>query len=50
MASPINAGAIAMIVGLIVVPLVSSFTKVENPERANEIVEDCKKQLKEENV
>ena len=50
MASPINAGAIAMIIGLIVVPLVSSFTKVENPERASEIVENCKKQLKEENV
>ena len=50
MASPINAGAIAMIVGLIIVPIVSAFTKVSNPERANEIVEECKKQLKEENV
>ena len=50
MASPINAGAIAMIIGLIVVPLVSSFTKVDDPERANEIVENCKKQLKDENV
>ncbi|MBP0977293.1 MAG: sodium:solute symporter, partial [Oscillospiraceae bacterium] len=27
MASPINAGAIAMIAGLIIVPIVSSFTK-----------------------
>ncbi len=50
MASPINAGAIAMIVGLIIVPIVSAVTKVQNPERANEIVEECKKQLKEENV
>lgn len=45
MASPINAGAIAMIVGLIVVPLVSSFTKVKNPEKVEEIFADCEKQL-----
>ena len=50
MASPINAGAVAMIVGLIIVPLVSAVTKVDNPERAAKIVEECKKQLKEENV
>lgn len=30
--SPINAGVIAMAVGLIIVPLVSKFTKVENPK------------------
>ncbi len=45
MASPINAGAIAMIVGLIVVPLVSSFTKVKNPEKVEEIFADCERQL-----
>ena len=48
MASPINAGAIAMIVGLIIVPLVSAFTKVKDPQRAEEIVSDCEKKLKEE--
>ncbi len=45
MASPINAGAIAMIVGLIVVPVVSAFTKVKNPEKVKEIFADCEKQL-----
>lgn len=33
MASPINAGAIAMIVGLIIVPLVSSFTKLGDDDK-----------------
>lgn len=47
MASPINAGAIAMILGIIVVPLVSAFTKVKDPERVEEIFKDCEKQLKE---
>lgn len=32
LASPINAGAIAMLLSLIVVPLVSAFTKVKNQE------------------
>ena len=50
MASPINAGAIAMIVGLIIVPLVSAFTKVKNPEHVEEIFADCKKQLAEKEV
>lgn len=45
MASPINAGAIAMIVGLIIVPVVSAVTKVKNPERAEEIFANCEKQL-----
>ncbi|MBP1561544.1 MAG: sodium/solute symporter [Oscillospiraceae bacterium] len=49
MASPINAGAIAMIFGLIIVPIVSAVTKVEDPERASEIVENCKKELSAEN-
>ena len=48
MASPINAGAIAMIFGLIIVPLVSSFTKVKDPESAAKIVAECEKKLKEE--
>jgi len=47
MASPINAGAIAMIVGIIIVPVVSAFTKVKNPEKVEEIFKDCEKQLAE---
>lgn len=47
MASPINAGAIAMIVGIIIVPVVSAFTKVKNPEKVEEIFADCEKQLAE---
>ncbi|MGN0639268.1 MAG: sodium:solute symporter [Huintestinicola sp.] len=43
MASPINAGAIAMIVGLIVVPLVSSFTKVKDTEYVDKLFEECGK-------
>ncbi len=43
MASPINAGAIAMIVGLIIVPLVSAFTKVKDPEQYDELFEACVK-------
>ena len=46
MASPINAGAIAMIVGLIVVPLVSSFTKVKDTEYVDKLFEECGKELK----
>ncbi|MCI7498470.1 MAG: sodium/solute symporter [Oscillospiraceae bacterium] len=45
MASPINAGAIAMIVGLIVVPLVSSFTKVKDTEYVDKLFEECGKEL-----
>lgn len=39
MASPINAGAIAMIVGLIIVPVVSSFTKVKDKGYVDSIFE-----------
>lgn len=45
MASPINAGAIAMLWGLIAVPVVSSFTKVKNPQRVEEIFAGCEKEL-----
>ncbi|MBQ8827168.1 MAG: sodium/solute symporter [Oscillospiraceae bacterium] len=45
MASPINAGAIAMLVGLIVVPIVSAVTKVKDPERVNALFEECSKEL-----
>jgi SSS family solute:Na+ symporter len=40
-ASPINAGAFAMLINLLVVPLVSSFTKPKNPEFVEEIFEKC---------
>ncbi len=46
MASPINAGAFAMLVGLIIVPIVSAFTKVKNADRVEEIFADCNEQLK----
>ena len=46
MASPINAGAAAMIFGLIIVPVVSSFTKNKNLEKDEKLLEDCLKQLK----
>lgn len=42
MASPINAGAIAMIFGLIIVPIVSAVTKVDDPEKAQAIVDAAK--------
>lgn len=45
MASPINAGAIAMIWGLIIVPIVSAVTKNKNLEKDEKLIEDCKKQL-----
>lgn len=47
MASPINAGAIAMIWGLIIVPVVSAFTKVKNTERTEEIFANCERELAE---
>lgn len=47
MASPINAGAVTMILGLIIVPVVSSFTKVKDTERVEEIFTDCKNKLSE---
>lgn len=50
LASPINAGAIAMIVGLIIVPVVSAVTRVKNKEHVEEIFDACKKQLSEKNV
>ncbi len=39
LASPINAGAIAMILSLLVVPIVSLFTKVSDPEAVDAIFE-----------
>ena len=45
MASPINAGAIAMIVGLIIVPVVSSFTKVEDTKSVDELFDKCSKEI-----
>ena len=47
MASPINAGAIAMIAGLIIVPAVSSFTKVKDTESVEKIFSECEKELSE---
>lgn len=47
LASPINAGAIAMLVGLIIVPIISSLTKVENVSEVETIFSDCKKELAE---
>lgn len=46
MASPINAGAIAMIWGLIIVPIVSAITKNKNIEKNEKLLADCKKELK----
>lgn len=40
MASPINAGAIAMIAGLIIVPVVSALTKVKDPDRVETLFKD----------
>ena len=45
MASPINAGALAMLVGLIVVPVVSALTKVKDPERVDAIFAECEKEF-----
>ncbi|MBQ6944073.1 MAG: sodium/solute symporter [Ruminococcus sp.] len=45
MASPINAGALAMLVGLIVVPVVSALTKVKDPERVDAIFTECEKEF-----
>ena len=39
MASPINAGAICMILSLIIVPLVSAFTKVKNTAYVDQVFE-----------
>lgn len=41
MASPINAGAIAMIFGLIIVPIVSAVTKVKDSERVEKLFDEC---------
>lgn len=41
--SSINAGAFAMIVGLIIVPIVSKFTVVKNKEQVEEIFTICNK-------
>lgn len=42
LASPINAGAFAMIFGLILVPIVSALTKVKDKERVDTLFEECK--------
>lgn len=44
LASPINAGAAAMIIGLIIVPVVSAFTKNKNIETDAKLIEECRKQ------
>ncbi len=44
LASPINAGAAAMIIGLIIVPIVSAFTKNKYIERDEKLIEECRKQ------
>ena len=44
LASPINAGAIAMLFGLIIVPIVSAFTKNKNIETDAKLIEECRKQ------
>lgn len=50
MASPINAGAIAMIFGLIIVPIVSAVTKVDDSDRVEKLFNECSALLKEENT
>ncbi len=45
LASPINAGAVAMLAGLIIVPIVSALTKVKNTETVEEIFASCKKEM-----
>ena len=47
MASPINAGAVTMLLGLVIVPVVSAFTKVRDTERVEEIFADCKNKISE---
>ncbi|MDR0992046.1 MAG: sodium/solute symporter [Ruminococcus sp.] len=41
LASPINAGAFSMLINLVTVPLVSSFTKPKNPEYVDELFTKC---------
>ncbi len=45
LASPINAGAFAMIFGLIIVPVVSAFTKNADEKAIDKIFNDCKVEL-----
>lgn len=47
LASPINWGAIAMIVGLVIVPLVSLFTKNKKQAQIDLVFDSYKKELKE---
>lgn len=47
LASPINWGAIAMIAGLVLVPLVSLFTKNKKQAQIDEVFDSYKKELKE---
>ena len=46
LASPINWGAIAMIAGLVLVPLVSLFTKNKKQAQIDEVYDGYKKELK----
>ena len=46
LASPINWGAIAMIAGLVLVPLVSLFTKNKKQAQIDEVYDSYKKELK----
>ncbi len=46
MASPINAGALAMLFGLIIVPVVSAFTKVKDTAAVDKIFDECSKEFK----
>jgi SSS family solute:Na+ symporter len=41
LASPINAGAFAMLINLLIVPLVSAVTRPKNPEFVDELFEKC---------
>ena len=45
LASPINWGAIAILFGLVLVPIVNLFTKNKDQNMLNEIMEKCKKEL-----
>jgi SSS family solute:Na+ symporter len=41
LASPINAGAFAMLINLLIVPLVSAVTRPKNPEFVDELFVKC---------
>lgn len=46
LASPLNCGVITMLFGLVIVPIVSAFTKVKNTENVDAIFKECKEELK----